>query len=475
MTLRLMSWFAGIGGAEVALRGIAEPVGQVEIDPWCCELLERRFPGVWRRQDVRDLGRARLPEADIWAGGFPCQDISPAGTGQGLRGARSSLFFPWMELIDRVRPPAVFIENHPWLRTRGLDVVLERLHAAVYDARWVVLSAWDVGAWHWRQRLWILAQQRDTAHGWKPTALAGFPPDYGELPADGVMLDGLVYRSRLITSGKPSNRYAVPTMRTTDTHAGRGARRGASGAWLRDGPSDAPVGANLADVLPTLTSSDGTGGGPGHGKTMQGGESLRTKAAQGALPTLTATEYGSGVNGALRHGSDDEKARPGAGAPSLNTLARQGSLPTLVAGDAKNAGSRNLPGSNAHAGTTLTDLLCRQQAAPTLSARDGRSGKGRQENGHAPQLPEVAGGVLNPTWCEPYMGYPIGWTDPELDADALTVLDLPAAWAGHAWLEHAGPPTLPPRTLGGRRQRIHGLGNAWVPQCARAAYEYLSA
>lgn len=48
---------------------------------------------------------------------------------------------------------------------------------------------------------------------------------------------------------------------------------------------------------------------------------------------------------------------------------------------------------------------------PTPNARDWRSGKGRKDNGHSPQLPEVIGGQLNPTWVEWLMGYPIGWTD----------------------------------------------------------------
>lgn len=51
------------------------------------------------------------------------------------------------------------------------------------------------------------------------------------------------------------------------------------------------------------------------------------------------------------------------------------------------------------------------KALPTPNARDWRSGKGRQDNGHSPQLPEVIGGQLNPTWVEWLMGWPLGWTD----------------------------------------------------------------
>lgn len=50
---------------------------------------------------------------------------------------------------------------------------------------------------------------------------------------------------------------------------------------------------------------------------------------------------------------------------------------------------------------------------PTPNARDWRSGTGRQENGHSPQLPEVVGGQLNPTWVSVLMGYPPDWTELE--------------------------------------------------------------
>jgi hypothetical protein len=44
------------------------------------------------------------------------------------------------------------------------------------------------------------------------------------------------------------------------------------------------------------------------------------------------------------------------------------------------------------------------------AARDWRSGKGRQENGHTPQLCEQIGGQLNPEWVEWLMGFPAEWT-----------------------------------------------------------------
>ena len=69
---------------------------------------------------------------------------------------------------------------------------------------------------------------------------------------------------------------------------------------------------------------------------------------------------------------------------------------------------RAIPGRNGGAPKNLREEVVR---FPTPAQRDWRSGSGRQENGHTPQLPEVIGGQLNPDWVEWLMGWPIGWSD----------------------------------------------------------------
>lgn len=87
-------------------------------------------------------------------------------------------------------------------------------------------------------------------------------------------------------------------------------------------------------------------------------------------------------------------------------------IPTPTAGDARASGNRNKPGSKAHIGVSLTDYV--RNRFPSPAARDYRSGKGRKPNGHTPQLPEVLGGLVNPTWCEWLMGLPAEWSDSQL-------------------------------------------------------------
>ena len=161
--MHLLDLFSGIGGFSLGLErsGHFRTVAFCELDPWPRSVLRRHWPDVPIYEDVRDLTAARLRadgiRVDAMCGGFPCQDISSAGKGAGITGARSGLWKEYARIIDEVRPKYVFAENSPLLRTRGLGVVLEDLAEMGYHARWGVLGAWHVGAPHKRNRMWVHA------------------------------------------------------------------------------------------------------------------------------------------------------------------------------------------------------------------------------------------------------------------------------------------------------------------------------
>ena len=159
--------FAGAGGG--ILGGILlghTCVCAVEIEPYARQVLLARqrdgmlpiFP-IW--DDVRTFdGRPWRGIVRTVCGGFPCQDISAAGTvngNKGLDGERSGLWSEMRRIVCEVSPQYVFVENSPMLTLRGLGRVLGDLAEMGYDARWGVLGALDAGAPHERERIWILA------------------------------------------------------------------------------------------------------------------------------------------------------------------------------------------------------------------------------------------------------------------------------------------------------------------------------
>ena len=114
------------------------------------------FP-IW--DDVQTFdGKPWRGIVDVVSGGFPCQDISAAGKGEGISGEKSSMWKHMARIIGEVRPRYAFVENSPMLSTRGMGTVLGDLVSLGFDAEWGVLSAADVGANHLRERIWILGK-----------------------------------------------------------------------------------------------------------------------------------------------------------------------------------------------------------------------------------------------------------------------------------------------------------------------------
>jgi len=145
-----------------------------------------RFP-VW--DDVRTFdGKPWRGHVDVVSGGFPCQDISVAGKGDGLDGERSGLWSEMARIIGEVQPRFAFVENSPMLTSRGLDRVLADLSTLGYDAEWGVVGADDAGAPHRRERIWILAyaQRSRGIERCEPSVQRGRPAETEQAGMGGI-------------------------------------------------------------------------------------------------------------------------------------------------------------------------------------------------------------------------------------------------------------------------------------------------
>jgi DNA (cytosine-5)-methyltransferase 1 len=155
--------FSGIGGLSLALNKWVKPIAYCEIDPFCQGVLlshmsRLSLPTAPLWDDVKTLDGGELRgSVDIVYGGFPCQDISIAGAGQGLEGKRSGLFYEIVRLAKEIRPKYVFLENVPAITSRGGVEVVREIAELGYDARWCIISAASVGAKHRRERWFLLA------------------------------------------------------------------------------------------------------------------------------------------------------------------------------------------------------------------------------------------------------------------------------------------------------------------------------
>lgn len=159
-------FFAGGGGGILASEILGhESVFALEINERRCRVITESgwFPSLHVEcADIRlfDPGpwQGRL---DCIAAGFPCQDISCAGKGAGIHGERSGLVWQLFKAIDIIKPPIIFLENSPRIRTKGRREIIGAIVERGYSWRDGTLAASHVGAGHKRNRWWCLAANDD--------------------------------------------------------------------------------------------------------------------------------------------------------------------------------------------------------------------------------------------------------------------------------------------------------------------------
>lgn len=185
-----LSLFSGIGGLE---HPSVPPILFCEQDSACQSVLRQRYPKIDVFPDITKLNKP--PRTDIVAGGWPCQDLSSAGTLGGLKARRSGLFFEMLRVAKACGAHTIIGENVPNLLTinQGQDFqrVLDSLVADGYRfIAWRVLNARAFSLPQERRRLFIVAStKRDRAaalHG----ALPHLPPKRSSVVANGFYWTG---------------------------------------------------------------------------------------------------------------------------------------------------------------------------------------------------------------------------------------------------------------------------------------------
>ena len=166
--LRLIELFAGIGSQTQALTniGIAHRVVAIsEIDKYAIQSYEAMHGTANNLGDIRKI--EELPDADLWTYSFPCQDISVAGKGAGIKeGTRSGLLFE-VERLLRVAsekgtlPKYLLLENVKNLVSKkfkaDFDKWLDFLAELGYTNYWKVLNAKDYGIPQNRERVFCVS------------------------------------------------------------------------------------------------------------------------------------------------------------------------------------------------------------------------------------------------------------------------------------------------------------------------------
>lgn len=156
------SFFSGVGGLDLGFeRAGIETVSVSEIDPYANSVLAERFPDAPNLGSITEVEANDIPAADIWSGGFPCQDLSVAGKRAGFAGKRSSLAFAFLDLVEQRRPRWLVLENVPGLfsSNKGADFgrLLYEMEQLGYGVSWRTLDARYFGVAQRRRRVFLVA------------------------------------------------------------------------------------------------------------------------------------------------------------------------------------------------------------------------------------------------------------------------------------------------------------------------------
>lgn len=169
MEMTFIDFFSGIGGFRAGLEACGmRCIGHCEIDKFADQSYRAIFDvkeDEWFAKDITAVSPEEIPRADIWTAGFPCQDISVAGSQRGLNGKRSGLFFEVVRLIQgknaEDKPQWVILENVKNLLSinRGWDftTILYTLATLGYDCQYGLLNSRNYGVPQNRERIYIVA------------------------------------------------------------------------------------------------------------------------------------------------------------------------------------------------------------------------------------------------------------------------------------------------------------------------------
>jgi DNA (cytosine-5)-methyltransferase 1 len=130
-------FFAGIGLVRMGLERQGWSVAFAnDVDERKREMYDAHFGDAdkhFKLGDIHDLSAKDVPTVTLATASFPCNDLSLAGSRNGLRGEQSSAFWGFVRILDEMkkrRPPIVLIENVTgFLTSHGGDDFKEALLA----------------------------------------------------------------------------------------------------------------------------------------------------------------------------------------------------------------------------------------------------------------------------------------------------------------------------------------------------------
>lgn len=177
-----LSFFSGAMGLDIGMKNGGIPALLVcEFNKYCRMTIAENAPDMALIGDINKyepaeiLRLANIPEGrkvDVIFGGPPCQAFSTAGARRALADERGNVFLRYIEVVEKIRPTYVVIENvrgllsapYPYkdieepIKGGALCVILDRLKEAGYTISFELYNAANFGAPQIRERVVMIGK-----------------------------------------------------------------------------------------------------------------------------------------------------------------------------------------------------------------------------------------------------------------------------------------------------------------------------
>ena len=177
-----LSFFSGAMGLDIGMsKGGIHALLACEFNKYCRMTIEKNEPdmaliGDINKYDADEILRmAKIPKGrkvDVIFGGPPCQAFSTAGARRALYDERGNVFLRYIEVVERIRPSYVVIENvrgllsapYPYkdieeqIKGGALCIIMDRLKEAGYTISFELYNAANFGAPQIRERVVMIGK-----------------------------------------------------------------------------------------------------------------------------------------------------------------------------------------------------------------------------------------------------------------------------------------------------------------------------
>ena len=180
--------FCGAGGLSYGLEAAGYRVAlAADTDNWALETHAHNFAGLVLNLDLTDpeirdgiVGLFDGIDVGLVVGGPPCQAYSIAGqskirslVNQGVRDPndhRSKLWMAFVDIVERIHPQAILMENVPAIGEAIVNSIVDRLDRCGYNAEAKILDSSDYGVPQRRKRLFVVGVRNGGKFVWPDPA-----------------------------------------------------------------------------------------------------------------------------------------------------------------------------------------------------------------------------------------------------------------------------------------------------------------